>query len=190
MEKLIDSWGVDHSKLPKCTKTDYHTEKDVYIIEFQEVEHVKMLSDKDTDFVKTIEVEEVSRTKRQDYIDSFANDVGILNIMKKVALSGDESLINQTNRRSLPGNEEDALGRKVEDIVDLTSYSDLDRVEALNGFKKGASVYESLDPALKGKKSLEQVAKMSDDDINAYIKSQVDAYMSSIASAKKESEEK
>lgn len=188
-EKFIDSWGVDHSLLPVSTVTDYHKDSDEYIIDYQEVEHVKMLSDKDTDFVKTIEVEECGRTNRQDYISSFSDDVGILNIMKKVALSGDESLLNQTGRHSLPGNEEDALGRRVEDVVDLTRFSSLDRVDALNGFKKGAASFAELDSDLKGKKSLEQVAKMSDADIDAWINSKVDAYKAAISKIKSQESE-
>lgn len=88
--------NVEKKNLPKSTETDYHKDSDIYIIDYMEVEHVKLVGDKDTDFVKSISVEESSRVKRQDYLDEQASDVGILNIIKKVALSGDTSLFNQT----------------------------------------------------------------------------------------------
>lgn len=52
------------------------------------------------------ETSEVSeRVNRQDYINSFREDVGIENILKKVALSGDVSLLNQVQRPVLPVDE-------------------------------------------------------------------------------------
>lgn len=176
--------NVDKKKMPVGTITDYHKDEDVYIIDYAEVKHVKMVGDKDTDFVENIVVEEIGRTNRQDYYDEQSGEVGILNILRKVAFSGDDSLLNQTHRVSIPGSEKDALGRPVEDIVDLTDYSGVDRIQALNKFKEGAAVYQDLDPALKGNKSLEEVAKMSDDEINQYIKNSVDAYLSQVAAAR------
>lgn len=180
----LDGWLVDHSKLPIPTTTDYCKESDKYIIDYQEVEHVKMLSDKDTDFVKSKSVDEFDRTDRQKYIDSFDNEVGILNIMKKVALTGDVSLLNQTKRVSLPGTDKDALGRPVEDIADYTNYMGTDRADALNAYKKGRAQFDNLPDSLKGKKSFAEVAKMSDSDIDAYIESSVKAYKEQIAALK------
>ena len=115
--------NVETKNLPKPTETDYHKDNDVYIIDYMEVEHVKLVGDKDTDFVKSVTIDESSRVKRQDYLDEQASDVGILNIIKKVALSGDISLFNQTNRVGLPAVEKDALGHDVEQVLDLTAYS-------------------------------------------------------------------
>lgn len=180
----LDGWLVDHSQLPTPSKTDYSKESDKYIIEYQEVEHVKMLGEKDTDFVKSITVEEFERKNRQKHIDSFDNEVGILNIMKKVASTGDFSLLNQTKRVSLPGTDKDALGRPVEDIADYTDYIGTDRADALNAYKKGRAQFDSLPDSLKGKKSFAEVAKMSDSDINSYIESTVDSYKKQIAALK------
>ena len=180
-ETLIDSWGCDHSQLPVPTVTDYHKDEDDYIIEYQEVRHVKVIGDKDTDFIESTTVEECSRVNRQDFLNEQTGDVGILNIMKKMALSGDTSLLNQTNRSAIPGSEKDSLGRAVEDVVDLTRYSNIDKIDALNGFKKGAEVYSNLDEDLKGKKSLEEVARLSDAEINDYLKSKIDAITSEVA---------
>lgn len=180
---FIDSWGVNHSELPVGTVTDYHKDEDNYIIEYQEVEHVKLVGDNDTDFIKTVTVEECSRVNRQEYLNEQSGDVGILNILKKMALSGDESLVNETHRVSLPGLEKDALGRPVEDVVDISNYQ-VDKIDALNSYKKGAAVFGSLDPELKGKKSLEDVAKMSDKEIEDFISNKVKAIYAEIAKSK------
>lgn len=180
-EPFIDSWGCDHSKLPTPAVTDYHKDDDVYVIEYQEVRHIKVLGDDDTDFIESTSVEEFSRVNRQDLLNEQSGDVGILNIMKKMALSGDTSLLNQTHRTSFPGIEKDALGRPVEDVVDLTRYSNIDKIDALNGFKKGAEVFQNLDEDLKGKKTLEEVAKLSDAEINEYLKSKIDSITSEVA---------
>lgn len=180
-EPIIDSWGCDHSQLPIPSLTDYHKDEDVYIIDYEEVRHVKVLGDDDTDFIESYSVEESSRVNRQDFLNEQSGDVGILNIMKKMALSGDASLLNQTHRVSLPGSEKDALGRAVEDIVDVSRYSNIDKIDALNGFKKGAEVFSSLDEDLKGKRTLEEVAKLSDVEINEYLKSKIDSITSEVA---------
>lgn len=172
------------SSLPVPTKTDYLSEHDKYIIDYAEVEHVKMIGDKDTDFVKSISVDEYSRIDRNKYIQENSNEVGILNILKKMALSGDVSLLNQTHRASLPGSDKDALGRPVEDLADYTAYSGMDRVEALEKFKEGVESFKSLDEGLKGNKSLEEVAKLSDADIDAYIKGVADAARAQIEKLK------
>lgn len=175
----------DKKSLPVPTITDYHKDCDDYIIDYYEVEHVKMVGEKDTDFVKSSTIEEYSRTPRQAYLDSQADDVGILNIMKKVALSGDISLLNQTGRVGYPSDDKDSLGRAVEKVVDLTSYQG-GTIEALNAYKHGADVYAKLDPELKGKLSMEEVAKLSDEVITSYLQKKISVIEE--ASKKKEGE--
>ena len=53
------------------------------------------------DFLVEEVVVEDERVNRADYINSFREDVGIANILKKVALSGDVSLLNQVQRPKL-----------------------------------------------------------------------------------------
>lgn len=153
---------------PKATETDYHTDDDKYIITYDIVKKVKMLGEKDTDFTILEEVKEIDRVDRQEYYDSMANEVGILNIIEKVRLSGDATLLNQTGRVSILSDETDALGRKVEKVVDVSKYQ-IDQIDALEQYKKGAIAFDSLDPELKKKMSLEEVAKMSDADIDAFL---------------------
>lgn len=165
-------------------ETDYHKDDDDYIIEYSEVEKVKMTGTKDTDFIINKEVVESSRINRQDYINSYRDDVGILNIIEKVRLSGDMTLFNQTGRVSLPGKEKDALGRPVEDVADFTNYQ-VDKIEALNAYKKGRETLADLPADLKANNSFESIAKMSDEEINKYIESKVAAIL---AAQKKEGE--
>lgn len=164
--------------------TDYHKDEDKYIIDYSEIEKVKITGDKDTDFIINKEVVETSRINRQDYIDSYRDDVGILNIIEKVRLSGDITLLNQTGRTSLPGTDKDALGRPVEDVADFTNYQ-VDKIEALNAYKKGRETLADLPDDLKANNSFESIAKMSDDEINNYIEKKV---ASILAARKKEGE--
>ena len=174
---------LDPKTAPKATVTDYHKDGDKYIITYEEVESVKILSDKEIvstkdeiekDFIVNKKVKEVDRVDRQKYLDSQAGDVGILNIIEKVRLSGDMSLLDQTHRVSMLGCEKDALGHDVEPIVDVTKYQ-VDRVVALESYKSGAKAFNDLDPELKKKLSLEQVAKMSDAEIDAFLAARVQA---------------
>lgn len=185
---------LDPKTAPKHTETDYHKEGDKYIITYDEVESVKILSDKETvatkdeiekDFIVNKKVKEVDRVDRQKYLDSQAGDVGILNIIEKVRLSGDWSLVDQTHRVSMSGCEKDALGHDVEPIVDVTQYQ-VDRVAALESYKIGAKAFDNLDPELKKKMSLEQVAKMSDAEIDAFLAARAEA----LAPKEKEGEDK
>lgn len=166
---------------PKVIETDYHTDGDKFIITYGEIERVKMIGDKDTDFIVLTDVKEIDRTDRQAFLDSQANEVGILNIIEKVRLSGDVTLLNQTGRVPLAAVEKDALGHDVEPIVDVTRYQ-VDQVDALESYKSGAAAFDSLDPELKKKMTFEQVAKMSDAEIDAFLKARQEAI---IAASKK-----
>ena len=162
---------------PKHTITDYNKDSDKYIITYGEVESVKILIDKDTietkdeienDFIINKKVKELDRVNRQEYLDSQAGDVGIMNIIEKVRLSGDVTLLNQTGRVPMAVVEKDVLGHDVEAVVDVTKYQ-VDQIDALESYKVGAKAFNSLDPGLKKKMSLEQVAKMSDAEIDAFL---------------------
>lgn len=170
---------IETKSLPKAVETNYQKDGDIYVIEYGVKERVKMVGEKDTDFVIEKDVVEISRTKRQDLLDSQSDDVGIMNIIKKVALSGDTSLLNQTKRVGYPGVDTDALGRPVEDVVDITKYQ-VDRVAAFEAYKKGSALYKSLPDELKGKLSLEGVANLSDEAIDAYVKGMLDVYKSKV----------
>lgn len=177
--------NVDFDSLPVAAKTDYHKDGDDYIIEYEDVEHVEMIGDKDTDFVITKTVEVSSKVNRQEYLNSYADDVGIMNILEKVRRTGDESLFNQRSRVSIDSHEKDSLGRPVEDIVDITSYQ-IDRMEALNKFKSGAISFSQLPEDLRGKLSMSEVAHLSDEDIDKYLDAVKKTIIASRTSGKEE----
>lgn len=166
---------------PKHTETDYNKDSDKYIITYGEIESVKILSDKETvstkeeienNFIVNKKIKELDRVNRQEYLDSQSNDVGILNIIEKVRLSGDATLLNQTGRVPMAIVGKDALDHDVEAVVDVTKYQ-VDQIDALESYKVGAAAFNSLDPELKKKMSLEQVAKMSDAEIDKFLASRI-----------------
>lgn len=177
---------------PKHSETDYHTENDEYIITYGEIDSVKILTDKESidpkkeienNFILNKKVKEIERVNRQEYLNSQAGEVGILNIIEKVRLSGDMTLLNQTGRVPMSSSEVDALGHQVEPIVDVTKYQ-VDQVEALESYKTGAKAFDALDPELKKKMSLEQVAKMSDAEIDAFLSSRYAASQKKVEAEK------
>ena len=177
MSKVFQSTGsnpfqpIALENKPVACVTDYNKESDKFIIEYSEVDHVKVTGEKDTDFIIDKRVHEVSRTPRQEYIDSFRDDVGILNIIEKVRLSGDATLLDQTHRVGVPGSEKDALGREVEDVADYTAYQ-VEKIQALEAYKKGVATARQLQ-AIEGFSGLsfQELARMKDDDIDVVVTS-------------------
>lgn len=55
----------------------------------------------DYDFIVEKEVYEEGRCNRDDYIESFSSDVGVENILRKVQLTGDTTLVNRCNPQYL-----------------------------------------------------------------------------------------
>ena len=168
---------------PEATVTDYHTENDDYIIDYGEVDHLVKHGDKDTDFTIRTDVEVTSKVKRDDYIKSYSGDVGILNIIEKVRRTGDTTLLHQVESPVLPASGRDAIGRPIQDVLDITPYQ-VDRMEALNSFKKGAISFKELPDDLKGKLSMDQVARLKDDEIDDYLKN----YAAQIKALKRQAE--
>ena len=153
--------------LPTPTVTNFD-DKD--IVEYGVVQKVKKLGEKDTDFVIEEEVVETNRYNRQEYINSFRNDVGILNIIEKVRLSGDTTLLNQNPRVPLgPSGKKDSLGRDLEPVVDVIGYQ-VDRIDALESVKKTRQAGTNGLPSdlIKGL-SFDGVAHLSDAEIDTYF---------------------
>lgn len=180
---------LEPKEAPKATVTKYDNDSDKFIITYEEEEYLEKVGEKDTDFIVKTRIVEVSRIDRQKFLDEQAQDMGILNILEKVRSSGDQTLFNQTHRVSMPGVEKDALGREVEDVVDVTRYQN-GTVDSLEAYKKGVEAYKNLDPSLKGKKNMESVAKMSDKDIDAYIQAKVDAIIAARSTTAEKGESK
>lgn len=113
---------------------------------------------------------ETERVNRQDYINSFREDVGIANILKKVALSGDATLLNQVSRNPLPL---DADGKEI--VQDITPLQD--GYEAVGDMGDNMlKTYAALPDDLKAGRTLEQfLTSVSQAEIDAYVAKQVAA---------------
>lgn len=137
------------------------SDDDKYIIGRELKDSVKMTGDKDTDFVIEKKVVEISRVDRQEYIDSFSDDVGILNIMKKVALTGDSSLINQRSR--VPGEVDD---NGLEKVNDITGLNDPEMIR--NNLSKADQMLNMLPEDLRY-----AIACMSDAELKAFVEGKI-----------------
>ena len=138
------------------------------IVEYGIKQVVKKVGDGEEDYVIEDKVVEVSRVNRQSYIAKDAPDVGVMNILAKVARSGDLSLLNQTGTVVPNG---------------LQDYSELPESigEALRSIQKGSNSFEGL-KAIFGDISFDELASMSSEQIAAKLSQFV-------ASNSKESEE-
>lgn len=130
---------------------------------------VKSNPDDETDFVTQEKVRVKSSVNRTDYINSFRDDVGIENILKKVALSGDVSLLNQIKRTELPKDLNDPEGREI--VQDLTPLFNGEKGAAKLG-DLAQQIYASLPADLVGGRSFAEFCEnVTDADIAAYIAS-------------------
>lgn len=157
--------GLDPEITPEATTTSYENEVD--IVKYKVIDVVKTTGEGETDFVLIKKVVPYSKENRQVYIESFRNDVGIINILKKVALTGDATLLNQ---------------RSIVNGIDSTELPTnyMDAVELL---EKGLISFNELPDEVKSKMSYEEFAKnYKQEDFDAYINAKVKA----ILDAKKE----
>lgn len=138
----------------KIIETKYFGPKDNLIIEYSERDKVVPGND-EYDFRIDKEVYESKKVNRQEYINSFKDDVGVLNILKKVALTGDLSLINQSNHPT---------GDKIIDVDDS-----IDSIDAMNKYDKAQASFNAIPVELRGNMSIEQfLDKFSSKDIIEY----------------------
>lgn len=103
------------------------------------------------------------KTNIDDMIKSYADDVGIQNILKKIAISGDTSLLNQTGRKPL------GTGG-LEEVQDY-SHVPTSKTEAFNQVVAGVNAFDELPADLKGKLSMAQFAQLvGQEEFDNYIK--------------------
>lgn len=99
-----------------------------------------------------------------EYIASFSDEVGIQNILRKVALTGDKSYLNQTGRHALPTGEDG-----LEPIQDYSNVP-LSKTEAFNAVAAGVRAYDALPAEIKEKMSFAQFAEsFGQEQFDAYI---------------------
>lgn len=145
---------------------NYVDEQDLFIIEYKEVQAVKKTGEKDTDFILDSRVEVDSKVNRSEYINSFREDVGIMNILEKVRLTGDATLLNQTKRSPVPSVK---TGKgNLEDIVDISDIPN-SFIEADQAIMKGHDLFKDLPAELKGKLSFEDFVVKSPDIFEKYV---------------------
>lgn len=122
------------------------------------------------DFLVEEVIVEDERVNRDDYINSFREDVGIANILKKVALSGDVSLLNQVQRPILTPDE-----NGFEPIQDATILQEGETKIAQVGEEMRAT-YSALPDELKKGRSIEKfLGEVDQKEIEAFAKAYIAA---------------
>lgn len=140
---------------------DFSEDKD--IVEYETYDAVVKTGDGDEDYILEPRVRESARYNRQDYLNSQSNDVGILNIIKKVQMSGDNTLLQQRTRASVHTTVAPD-GTVLEDIQDYTGVQkDIYAVQQAS--EKARASYASIDPEIKAGTSMQTLADMSDADL-------------------------
>lgn len=164
-------WQRNPKKLtkPSYTEADLSTDKDY--IESELIESIEDYKDNVNFRIDLIPVES-KRVNRQDYINSFRQDVGILNILEKVRLSGDTTLLNRINRASLPVDKDNK-----EVIQDFTPITGVDSVHDIEDNSK--VLWNSLPDALKNGRSYE-------DFLLSVTKDELDSFVNSFVGGKKD----
>jgi len=135
------------------------------IIEYKEVAEVKKTGEGKHDFKVIKTLVPISKTNRADYIDSFASDVGIMNVLKKVLVGGEtiEDVVKTGKFMS-----------KQQGEVDLSKLPD-NIADAYRAVEAGVKAFDSLPDNLKKKQSFARFAEsFSKDDFTAYLRAEVD----------------
>ena len=133
------------------------------IVEYQRSQRL-IKAESETDFLVEETVVESSRVNRKDYIESFRDDVGIANIIKKVAMTGDLSLFNQRQRDVLP---HDESGKEI--VQDLRPLQEGEETLAAMGDRM-RTVFAAMPKELTKGMSLEDfLTKTTQADIDAFV---------------------
>ena len=124
-----------------------------------EIEKCIKTGEGEEDFVIVTELRIDKKVNHQDYLNQFADDVGILNVLKRVIKTGDASLFNERN--------ETQAG-----YMDLTNMPG-DIIAASEMINKANAAYEQLPDDLKKKLSKEDLIKINNlelyNNIVAYV---------------------
>lgn len=121
------------------------------------VDKVEITGKGDTDFVIKKKLVETSKVDLDEYVNSFADDVGILNIYEKITATGDTSLLQQRNR--VPGK------------VDENGYEEINDVSKIPGdYMDVKKAVDSANNAPIDKELKQALQNMSDAELNAYLK--------------------
>lgn len=137
-------------EFPKRPVLDCSASENLITLEFQD--KVVVQDQKNNQFTIEKEVVVTQKIPTQEYIDSFKDDVGIENIMKKFLLTKDESLFQQVARPSVPIDEDGK--QEVQDYTGIPSEE-----EALKLFTKAKTEFAKLPNDLVKNRSFVEFAE-------------------------------
>lgn len=126
----------------------------------------------DGGIVRDYEVIETSAVSREDYINSFQDEVGLENILRKVSLTGDVSLLNKTGRvGDVDFVDKDGVAHeKVCDITDLPQTPEAAAAIVARGYE----LFKDIPEDLKANRSFAQfVEGCSDEELKTYLQAQI-----------------
>lgn len=141
----------------KYSGNDYSEKNYANCVIAKKVNSLSKDDDSVFDVVETIEITDI--VDRQDYINQYKDDVGILNILKKVARTGDMSLLNQCKA---------GIG------VDLTDMPE-DFLQAKALYDEALSAYDQLPDSIKNGMTAQEFAEITAEKLDGNIKSYVES---------------
>ena len=153
---------ITRADVPEYVKKDFSNSKDIISLEL--VDKAKLTDAKTGDFVIVKEVVETSRIDTKEYINSFADEVGIEAVMRQFGLTNDPSVFIQRKRASLPVDED---GK--EPVQDYSILPDSEE-EAIKVAAAAKAAYKNLPPELVNNRSFMEFAETcTEAELNAYI---------------------
>lgn len=132
---------IPQEKMPQATTTDW-SKADKTISKYVMKDIVKKTGEGENDYVIIKKQVLVSEQDRDEYVQSFADDVGILNVLKKVALTGDASMYNAQANQG----------------IDTTNLPD-NKIDAFDVVSKGVLAFDNLPDEIKQKMTMEVFVK-------------------------------
>lgn len=157
---------VIEKRLPRVSGQVFETPEKSKIIVWKEVKEIEKTGEGKSDFKIHCKLVPAEVYNRADHINSFSGDVGIQNILKKVALSGED--IGQVIESGRFYSKQ-----KGDHVVDI-SKAPKDTFEALNEVEKGMKNYKTLPEELtKGRKFSTFAKEFNAEELNNYIEAQV-----------------
>ena len=140
------------------------------IVHYMRQEQIVSVDENDPGkFVTKEVIVESERFNRKEYIASFSDDVGIQNILKKVAMTGDPSHLCQIQRASMPIDQEDPNKREI--VQDFTPLADGETGAAILG-DNARKLFAALPSDLVAGRSYEEFIKtVTQTEIDAFVAS-------------------
>lgn len=155
---------ITSKEVPAYEPLNCKASKNIVSCELQD--KVTVTDKKSGAYVIEKEVVETSRVDTQAYIDSFKDDVGIENILRKFNMVNDPELLNQVKRPTVPIGED---GKEV--IQDYTGIPTTEE-EALKIAKRAMTEFDNLPKELTKGRTFNQFAEScTKEELLTYISS-------------------